>query len=110
MIQCHSGPQWHSLCLQGLEVHQSMKHFNNSTAPHSATTSAIVGMKAIYIWPNCLNFLEELGKIASISVWSSMKISNVEDVVNYLFLKGKLPCLVLPQDSCTTLKCRDSSG
>ena len=67
-------------------------------------------MKVVYVCPNCLNFLEELGKIASISVWSSMKISNVEGVVNYLFPKGKLPCLVLVQDSCTIVRCRDSSG
>ena len=67
-------------------------------------------MKAVYVRPNCLNFLEELEKIASISVWSSMKILNVEGVVNYLFPKGKLPCLMLVQDSCTTLRCRDSSG
>ena len=38
-----------------------------------------------------------------------MKISNIEGVVNYLFPKGKLPCLVLAQDSCTRLRCRDSS-
>ena len=39
-----------------------------------------------------------------------MKIWNVEGVVNYLFPKGKLPCLVLVQDSCTRIRCRDSSG
>ena len=66
-------------------------------------------MKVVYVRPNCLNFLEELGKIASISVWSSMKTWNVEGVVNYLFPKGKLPCLVLAHDSCTTVRCRDSS-
>ena len=86
-----------------------MKQYNSSSAPHSATIGTIMGMKAIYVRPNCFNFLEELGKVASISVWCSMKISNVEGVVNYLFPKGKLPCLVLPQDSCTTLRCRDSS-
>ena len=30
-------------------------------------------MKAVYVRPNCLSLLEELGKIASISVWSSMR-------------------------------------
>ena len=30
--------------------------------------------------------------------------------MNYLYPKGKLPCLVLVQDSCTTVKCRDSFG
>ena len=89
---------------------RSTKQYNNSSAPHSATIGAIVGMKAIYICLNCLNFLEELGKIVSVSVWSSMKISNVEVVVNYLFPKGKLPCLMLAQDLCTIVRCRDSSG
>ena len=66
-------------------------------------------MKAVYVRSNCLSFLEELGKIASISVWSSMKIWNVEGVVEYLFPKGKLPCFVLAQDTCMTLRYRDSS-
>ena len=89
---------------------RSTKQYNNSSTPHSATIGAIVGMKVVYVRSNCLNFLEELGKIVAISVWSSMKISNVKSIVNYLFPKGKLPCLVLAQDSCTTLRCQDSSG
>ena len=38
-----------------------------------------------------------------------MKIWNVKGIINYLFPKGKLPCLVLAQDSCTTIRCWDSS-
>ena len=83
------------LCVcEDWKSNRSTKQYNNSSAPHLATIGAIVGMKAVYVCPNCLSSLEELGKIASISVWSSMKIWNVEGVVNYLFLKGKLPCLV----------------
>jgi len=67
---------------------RNSKKYNNSSAPHSATVAAIVGMKAVYVRPNCLTFLEELGKIATISVWSSMKKINVESVVNYLFPEG----------------------
>ena len=99
------------LCVyEDWKSNKSTKQYNDSCAPHSATVGAVVGMNAIYVRPNCLNFLEELGRIASISVWSSMKMSNVEGVVNYLFPKGKLPCLVLAQDSCTKLRCRDSFG
>ena len=99
------------LCVrEDWKSNRSTKQYNNSSALHSATIGAIVGMKAIYVGPNCLNFLEELRKIAGISVWSLMKISNIEGVVNYLFPKGKFPCLVLAQDSCRTLRCRDSSG
>ena len=98
------------LCVcEDWKSYRSTKQYNNSSAPHSATIGAIVGMKAVYVHPNCLSFLEELGKIASISVWSSMKIWNIEGVVEYLFPQGKYPCLVLAQDSCTTLRCRDSS-
>ena len=99
------------LCVcEDWKSNRSTKQYNNLSAPHSATIGAIVGMKAVYVRTNCLSFLEELGKIASISVWSSMKIWNVDGVVEYLFPKGKLPCLVLAQDLCTTLKCRDSPG
>ena len=83
-----------SVC-EDWKSNRSTKQYNNSSAPHSATIGAIVGIKAVYVRPNCLSFLEELGKIVSISVWSSMKIWNVEGVVDYLFPKGKLPCLVL---------------
>ena len=85
------------------------KHYNDMSAPHSTTVAAIVGMKAMYVRPNCLTFLEELGKIATISVWSSMKTSNIDGVMDYLFPKEKLPSLVLGQESCTTIRCRDSS-
>ena len=110
MAQCCSGPHGILCVCEDWKSNQSTKHYNDSTASHLATAGAIVEMKVVYFRPNCLNFLEELGKITSISVWSSMKILNVEDVVNYLFPKGKLPYLVLAQDSCTTLKCQDSSG
>lgn len=99
------------LCVcEDWKSNRSTKQYSNSSMPHSATIGAIVGMKAVYVRPNCLNFLAELGKIARISVWSSMKSSNIQGVVNYLFPKEMLPGLVLGQDSCTTIRFRDSSG
>ena len=99
------------LCVcEDWKSNRNSKHYNDVSAPHSATVAAIVGMKAVYVRPNCLTFLEELGKIATISVWSSMKSSNIDGVVDYLFPKGKLPSLVLGQESCTTIRCRDSFG
>lgn len=99
------------LCVcEDWKSNRNSKRYNDASAPHSATVGAVVGMKAVYVRPNCLTFLDELGKIATITVWSSMKTSNIEGVVNYLFPKGKLPSLVLGQESCTTIRCRDSSG
>ena len=99
------------LCVcEDWKSNRNSKHYNDVSGPHSATVAAIVGRKVVYVRPNCLTFLEELGKIATISVWSSMKSSNIHGVVDYLFSKGKLPSLVLGQESCTTIRCRDSSG
>nr|PNR25991.1 hypothetical protein PHYPA_031238 [Physcomitrium patens] len=99
------------LCVcEDWKSNRSTKRYSNSSVPHSTTIGAIVGMKAVYVRPNCLNFLAELGKIARISVWSSMKSSNIQGVVNYLFPKEMLPGLVVGQDSCTSIRFRDSSG
>jgi hypothetical protein len=48
--------------------------------------------------------------IADVTVWSSMRKSTTELVVRYLFRGIQLPSLVLGQDSCETLKCRDRHG
>ena len=99
------------LCVcEDWKSNRNSEHYNDVSAPHSATVVAIVRMKAVYVRPNCLTFLEELGKIATISVWSSMKSSNIDGVMDYLSPKGKLPSFVLGQESCTTIRCRDSSG
>nr|PNR49410.1 hypothetical protein PHYPA_011306 [Physcomitrium patens] len=99
------------LCVcEDWKSNRSTKQYSNSSAPHSATIGAIVGMKAVYVRPNCLNFLAELGKIGRISVWSSMKSSNIQGFVNYLFPKEMLPGLILGQDSCTKIWFQDSSG
>ena len=88
----------------------SNKQFNHASEPHSATVAAIVGPKAVYVRPYCSEFLKELEKIAHISVWSSMKKSTVVEICGYLFREGSLPFLVLGQDSCKTVRCRDTSG
>ena len=55
--------------------HKKLRHFSE---PHSAIESALVGPKAVWVRPNCSNFLTELGRFAIISVWSSMKKSTTD--------------------------------
>lgn len=88
----------------------SRLQFNDQSQPHSATVGAVVGPKAVFVRPNCSKFLVELGRIANVSVWSSMKKTTVEDIANYLFRDAHKPFLVLGQESCKTLKCKDRSG
>ena len=88
----------------------SIKKFNHQSEPHSATIPSIVGPKAVYVRPGCLAFLVELQKIAFVSVWSSMKKTTIEEICKYLFRGGQMPINVLGQDSCKTVKCKDTSG
>ena len=71
---------------------------------------AIVGPKAVYVQLGCSAFLIELQIIAFVSVWSSMKKTTVEEIYKYLFRGGQMPVCVLGQDSCKTVKCRDTFG
>ena len=87
----------------------SIKQFNHQSEPHSATILAIVGPKAMYVWPGCSAFLVELQKIAFILVWSSMKKTTVEEIYKYLFCGGQMPVYILGQDSSKTVKCKDTS-
>jgi len=70
----------------------------------------IVGKKEIYVRSNCTKFLSELGKIAIISIWISMMMFNTDGVSKHLFEGIEMLSLILSQESCTKLKCRDGSG
>ena len=39
-----------------------------------------------------------------------MKKTTVEEISKYLFCRGQMPICVLGQESCKTVKCRDTSG
>ena len=110
MVERRPRPQWHSLCLRGLEVQGLIKQFNHALEPHSATVAAVVRPKVVFVCPHCSEFLRELEKIAHISVWSSMKKSTVVDICGYLFWEGSMPSLILGQDSYKTVRCRDTVG
>jgi len=85
-------------------------NIGESSKGHSAMVPTIVEKKKVYVRPNCLEFLSELGKIAIVSVWSSMTMFNTDGICKHLFNGIEMSSLVLGQDSCTKLKCRDASG
>ena len=53
--------------------------------PHSGTVPFRAGPKAVYIRPSCQRFLTELGNVADITIWSSMRVSTVKSVCDLLF-------------------------
>jgi len=92
---------------------KSKGFYNNvgeSLKGHSAVVPTIVEKKEIYVKPNCTEFLSELGKIAIVSVWSSMMMFNTDGVSKHFFEGIEMPSLVLSQVSYTKLKCKDDSG
>jgi hypothetical protein len=79
--------------------------------PHSSTIPFLVGPKAVYIRPSCKRFLTELGNVADITIWSSMRVSTVKSVCNLLFegLPVK-PLSILGQESCDRIRVQDDRG
>jgi hypothetical protein len=41
--------------------------------------------KGSYIRPSCKRFLTELGNVADITIWSSMRVSTVKSICDLLF-------------------------
>ena len=53
--------------------------------PYSSTVPFLTSPKAVYIGPSCQRFLIELGNVADITTWSSMRVSTVKSVCDLLF-------------------------
>ena len=79
--------------------------------PHSGTVPFLAGPKAVYIRPSCQRFLTELGNVADITIWSSMRVSTVKSVCDLLF-KGLAvqPHNILGQESCDRIRVQDDRG
>jgi hypothetical protein len=72
---------------------------------YSSTVPTIVGPKVVFTRPGLLEFLTEISKFAArIFIWSSMKRSTVDKIVDYLFRGLPLPFDILRQDSCQKIE------
>ena len=69
--------------------------------PHSGTVPFFAGPKVVYICPLYQRFLIELGNVADITIWNSMRVSTIKFVCDLLFegLAVK-PLNILGQESC----------
>jgi hypothetical protein len=76
--------------------------------PHSGTIPFLVGPKAVYIRPSCKRFLTELGNVADITIWSSMRVSTVKSICDFLFEDLPMkPLNILGQESCDRIRVQD---
>ena len=80
--------------------------YNLVSNAHSSVLPALVGPKAVFVRPHCLQFLRELNLIANVSVWSSMALTTTKAVCDYLFRGVKSPFVIMEQDSCEVVKAR----
>jgi hypothetical protein len=72
---------------------------------HSSTVPTNVEPKVVFTRPGLLEFLTEISKFAArIFIWSSMKRSTVDKIVDYLFGGLPLPFDILRQDNCQKIK------
>jgi hypothetical protein len=76
--------------------------------PHSSTVPFFVGPKAVYVRLSCKRFLIELGNVANITIWSSMRISTIKSIYDLLFedLPVK-PVNILDQKSYDRIRVQD---
>jgi hypothetical protein len=74
--------------------------YDESQGIHSSTVLTIVEPKAIFTRPGLLEFFTEISKFATrIFIWSSMKRSTIDKIVDYLFHGLPLLFDILGQDS-----------
>jgi hypothetical protein len=72
---------------------------------HSSTVPTIVGPKVVFTRPGLFEFLIEISNfVACIIIWSSMKRSTIDKIVDYLFRGLPLPFDILGQDSCRKIE------
>jgi hypothetical protein len=68
---------------------------------HSPMVPTIVGPKAVFTHPGRHEFFTMISEFATrVLIWSSMKRSTVEKIIQYLFRGLALPFDILGQDSC----------
>jgi hypothetical protein len=79
--------------------------YNVRQGIHSSTVPTIIGPKAVFTRPGLLEFLTEISKfVGRIFIWSSVKRSTVNNIVDYLFRGLPLPFDILRQDSCQKIE------
>jgi hypothetical protein len=72
---------------------------------HSPMVPTIVGPKAVFMHPGLHEFFTEISEfVPHVLIWSSMKRSTVEKIVQYLFCGLPLPFDILGQDSCRRIE------
>jgi hypothetical protein len=72
---------------------------------HSPTVPTIVRPKAVFTRPGLHEFLTTISDFAArVLIWSSMKRSTVEKIVQYLFCGLLLWFDILGQDSCRRIE------
>jgi hypothetical protein len=79
--------------------------------PHSTNVPYLVGKKAVYVGPSYRRFLRELGNVADITIWNSMRVATVKSVCDFLFKDLPVkPVNILGQESCELIRVCDIQG
>jgi hypothetical protein len=71
----------------------------------------LVGANVVYVHSSCKRFLRELGNVADITIWSSMRVATVKSVCDLLSKDLSIkPINILGQESCEVIRVRDTLG
>lgn len=77
--------------------------YKSDDASHSSTVPAQVGPKLVWVRPGCKSFLRGVSKFATISVWSSMKVTTTRSIATFLFKGVTPPKVIRGQEHCAKI-------
>jgi hypothetical protein len=81
----------------------------DGSRPHSASVPYLIGSKAVYIRLSCERFFRELGNVANITIWSSMRVTTAKSICDLLFKNVLLKLVnILGQDSYDGIRVQNS--
>ena len=81
----------------------------DSSRLHFGTFPYFVSPKVVLFYPFCQRFLRELGNVADITIWSSMRVAIAKFVCDLIFKDLALkPINIMGQESCYGIKVQDN--
>jgi hypothetical protein len=83
----------------------------DGSRPHSNTVPYLVGPKTIFICMSWQRFFRELGNVANITKWSSMRVTTAKSLCDIFFKNlPQKPINIQGQKSCDGIRVRIAMG
>jgi hypothetical protein len=92
-----------------------VRHMWSARSPTLVLSHSLLAQRQFIFAPpvkgSCKRFLTELGNVADITIWSSMRVSTIKSVCDLLFEDLPVKSInILSQESCDRIKVQEDRG